>query len=260
MGVLSLLMRAVKRASMIIVGAIVIFELLLITVSTAHAEDVSSILEAPIHGYLVLAFSTKHLSLEKFDGDGTYSASFDCETLDAGICHDDLNTLLTSTHKFFINFPKGGGPLHFIFGHSDALAKRIANVADEYKQGYSDTSVPTCQVFVMTDGFAIKEATVIVADDQSILRQQICFARLTARALGLKPWGDQKFSDRWEAGPDSLSTVTDQGMPGVIETGAQWLYIHGCKQLKPGMNPDQVTEILSDLNGCLKPWVTAKGK
>jgi hypothetical protein len=130
----------------------------------------------------------------------------------------------------------------------------------EYKDGFSDASDPSCQLFILEQGSVVKKAEVIVANDQPVLRQQICFLSLSMRALGLKPDGDKKFSTRWGDDPGSLKTLTKADMPEIIRTVSFRLYIHECVQLNAGMSPYQVREILSDPNGCLKPWVTAKGE
>jgi len=243
-------------------SAIGILWLLVTSLSAWSADDVSSILEKPIHGYLQIAFSTNHQTLEKFEPSGSsanmqdqYTATIECEDLDTGVCLDNLKTLEFSVRNFGVNVLNNQGPIHYFMGSSEALAKQIEQAKQKYALDFSDTSYPPCEVFVKTSGSTIKESTVIVADDQPILAQEACWSILTARALGLRPYGDKKFSERWGDDENSLKTLDEGGIPQAVTAVANRLYIHRCTQLLPGMNSDQVRKTVSDPNGCLKWWV-----
>ena len=109
-----------------------------------------------IHAYLLDALSEKNRLIVKFDGDGSIPASIDCEELDNGMCRKNFSTLLSAARgnkNFHLNFLEAPAKIVFVSGKSSLLSNRIVAAKEEFKDGFSDTSYPDCQVFLLEKRF-----------------------------------------------------------------------------------------------------------
>jgi hypothetical protein len=215
----------------------------------AWAEEMSPKKHELILSYLKRAFAYgKSQTLTKFDTVDEIPFRYECGISDKQACAPfifSINDAIRETRFFVIKESQQPKLSIIIVDAENADRARQELLKTLNSEGFADTSDPECQVFVSISNSTIVKSSIVVAIEQSSLKQKICATSQLSRALGMSNPANGSFSEIWNAKPRGYQSLDSDGYANVRQSNTILNHIHMCPALMVGMTLKEVIAVLS---------------
>lgn len=205
--------------------------------------------------YIERVFTNNNKELRKFYLDGAVPIGTECKYIDDATCvtMEDARER-AFLPDFYLHFAVSTNPfLKFVFVDNAHIGELATQAELQFKGGISETSDFECQVFSILSGAEIQSSLVLVSADQSPKKIRACLIYQSLLALGIGDTKVDKFSFDWGANRSQgtrISALSETDMDGYQNASVIIESIHMCKQLIPGMDLEQVKNILLSTEDC----------
>ena len=154
--------------------------------------------------------------------------------------------------KFVVNEDVPNPDFMLIYVDKTTTQATKRQLISMYLNEIVDADDEECQLYLKLRDNKIESVKIVVSADSSDFKQKACLAIQTFRGLGLALYDGLPFSKLWIMGPpNGYADLNETEFSKLIKTMGVFTYIHMCPDLKPGMNAQDVLNLMNKNLDCI---------